>query len=401
MKLMSQHINSTRLVRTYNASTVLRTLYEHGSCSRSQLTRLTGMSPATITRITADLIEAGVLLEGHHGKSTGGRRPIYLHIDHTKLYVAAVKLIRDDCVVALLDLKGKILAIEQAHPASYEAQELLSTVATSLKDIFSSLSIKQEYIVGVGVAVSGICHPVDGIVIRSLNLGWKDVPVAEILGDLLELPVLLENDANACALAELWLGNARETANSMYIKADSGAGVGIISNKALLTGSRFVAGEIGHVPLIPDGKLCRCGQQGCLEPYIFFQTVREHYKNETGLEITHAEFVTLARSGNQFARETVQETASALALACAHWGLILDIEVITIGGVWGAFEQEIIAYCQRYYDSILEQSVIPSSVVIRGSSFDDVADLLGAAGLVVSNWFTPASVPFERQDYGL
>ncbi|HBN95913.1 MAG TPA: hypothetical protein DDZ66_06415, partial [Firmicutes bacterium] len=71
--MMSRHINSTRLVRTYNASTVLRTLYEHGHCSRSQLTELTGMSPATITRIISELMQQGVVLEGSHGKSTGGR----------------------------------------------------------------------------------------------------------------------------------------------------------------------------------------------------------------------------------------------------------------------------------------------------------------------------------------
>ncbi len=364
MSLMSRHINSTRLVRTYNASTVLKTLYEHGSCSRSQLTELTGMSPATITRIITELMQQGIVLEGTHGKSTGGRRPIYLHIDHTKLYIASVKLVRDDCLVAVLDLRGQILAKEPLRPSSFEARALLSDVASSLRAIMASLSIKPEHVIGVGVSASGICHPVEGIVIRSLNLGWKDVPVADILGELLGLPVLLENDANACALAEHWLGNARETMNSMYIKAESGAGVGIISNQALLTGSRFVTGEIGHVPLIPGGKLCRCGQRGCLEPYVYFQGVKEDYKKATGKDITHAGFVELVREGCQFAVDIVNDAASALALACAHWGIILDLEVITIGGVWGEFQQEIVDHCQKYYDSILEQSVIPSMMLL-------------------------------------
>jgi predicted NBD/HSP70 family sugar kinase len=142
--------------------------------------------------------------------------------------------------------------------------------------------------------------------------------------------------------------------------------------------------------------LCRCGQRGCLEPYVYFQGVKEDYKKATGKDITHAGFVELVREGCQFAVDIVNDAASALALACAHWGIILDLEVITIGGVWGEFQQEIVDHCQKYYDSILEQSVIPSSVSIRGASFDDVADLLGAAGLVVSNWFTPAAVPFAR-----
>ena len=393
---MTRHISSTRLVRTYNASTVLRTLYEHGRCSRSELTELTGMSPATITRIIHELLQQGVIKEGSHGKSTGGRRPIYLHIDHTKLYIASVKLLRDDFVVALFDLKGQLIAKESLHVESLPPHTLLANVATSLLEIFASLAIPHEHIIGVGVSASGICHPIDGVVIRSLNLGWKDVPVAEMLSQALGIPVLLENDANACALAELWIGNARETANSMYIKTESGAGVGIISNKTLLTGSRFVTGEIGHVPLIPEGKLCRCGQRGCLEPYVYFKGFQETYLERTGQELTHAKFIELVGDGDDFATEIIDQASSALALACAHWGIILDIEVITIGGIWGRFPQ-ILKHCQSYYDSILEQSVIPSNVQILNSRFDDIADLLGAAGLVVSNWFTPASVPFERQ----
>ncbi len=393
---MSRHISSTKLVRTYNASTVLRTLYEHGSCSRSQLAELTGMSHATITRIINQLLEQGLVLEGSHGKSTGGRRPIYLHIDHSKLYVAAVKLLRDDCLAALLDLKGRILVIEQLQPKSLSPEILLPAVADSLREMFNSLSIKQEHIIGVGVAASGMCHPVEGTVLRSLNLGWKDIPVADSLGQELGLPVLLENDANACALSELWLGNAKETANSMFIKTETGVGVGIISDQKLLTGSRFVTGEIGHVPVIPDGKLCRCGQRGCLESYVYFKPIQEHYQKITGQNLTHAKFIELVRTGDPFATEIVQETAEALALACAHWGIILDVEVISIGGIWGKLGHEVLDYCQKYYDSILEQSAIPSNVRVTGSSFDDVADLLGAAGLVVSHWFTPAAVPFTK-----
>ena len=85
-----------------------------------------------------------------------------------------------------------------------------------------------------------------------------------------------------------------------------------------------------------------------------------------------------------------------LALACAHWGIPLDLDIITIGGFWGRFKEDIVEYCQRYYNTILEQSGIPSHATILGSSFDDNVDLLGAAGLVIDHWFTPFSVPFAR-----
>lgn len=396
MSWLGRPISTTRLVRTYNASTVLRTLYEYGRCSRSQLTELTGMSPATITRITADLIKQGVVLEGGPGKSTGGRRPVYLHIDQSKLYVASVKLLRDDSQIAILDLEGRILTLEYLNPPSLAPDDLLDTMITSLKRSFESLSIKQEHIIGIGVAVSGICQPEEGRVIRSVNLGWVDVPIASILGESLRLPVFVENDANACALAELWLGNARDTKNSMYIKTESGAGAGIISNGTLLTGPHFVTGEIGHIPLVPDGERCRCGQRGCLETYVYFGDVQARYLLRTGEKVALSAFLQRVQEGEEASVKIVQETAPVLALACAHWGIPLDLDIITIGGFWGRFKEDIVEYCQRYYNTILEQSGIPSHATILGSSFDDNVDLLGAAGLVINHWFTPFSVPFAR-----
>lgn len=397
VSLVSRHINTTRLIRTYNASTVLQTLYRHGSCSRTQLAKLTGMSPATITRIIAELMEQGIVLEGKAGKSTGGRRPVYLHIDHTKLYIASLKLLRDDCRAALLDLKGNILSTEKLPWGGQTPQEFLHNTVEILSTIFTQAGINREHILGVGVAVSGICHPKEGRVIRSVNLDWEDVPIAELLGSELQLPIFIENDANACALAEVWLGTARDAVSSMYLKTEEGAGAGIISNKALLNGSRFTTGEIGHVPLIAGGQPCRCGQKGCLEPYVYFGDVQARYAEKTGRKVTRSQFVELIQAQDAAALDLVRESAGALALACTHWGILLDLDVITIGGFWGKLQSEVIDYCQRYYAATARQSGIPCSTTITGSSFNNEdADLLGAAGLVIDRWFAPLSVPFHR-----
>lgn len=393
---VSRHINSTRLIRTYNASTVLQTLYKHGSCSRTQLAKLTGMSPATITRITAELMEQGIVQEGRMGRSTGGRRPVFIHIDHSKLYIASLKLLRDDCLVALLDLKGTILQKGHLPWESRPPEEFLGQAVEAVNHLIELEGINREHIIGVGVAVSGICHPQAGNLIRSVNLGWENVPIADLLGEQLQLPIFIENDANACALAELWLGTAREASNFMYLKTEEGAGAGIISNKQLLTGPRFTAGEIGHIPLIPDGELCRCGQRGCLEPYVYFGDVQARLRKRTGKNVSRDEFLELVQHRDEAALTIVREAASALALGCAHWGVLLDLDLITIGGFWGGFKEDIVDYCQNYYRNIVEQSGIPCSATITGSHFSEDADLLGAAGLVIDHWFDPFSVPFAR-----
>lgn len=391
--IVSRPISSTRLIRTYNASTVLRVLYKHGSCSRSQLTKLTGMSPATITRIIAELMEQEIVLEGKVGKSTGGRRPVYVHIDYTKVYIGSVKLLQDDCAIAILDLRGQIIERERIVPHTLEPKILLQQVINSLNGLLEHCRINREHILGVGVAVSGVCDSDHGVVLNSVNLGWRDVPVTEILSGGLDLPVYLENDANASALAELWFGQATDATNSMFIKTETGAGVGIIVNKTLLTGPNFMAGEIGHVPLVPNGQPCRCGQRGCLEPYVYFGDIQTRYQEKTNMLIDQEEFIKLVHGGNQCALELVNETASALALACAHWGILTDMDIITIGGLWSQFNEEVMIYCQDYYNSVLESTGISRSIRIVGTKFGDDTDLLGAAGLVVSHWLTPQSVP--------
>lgn len=396
MNTVSRHISSTKLIRSYNASTVLRVLYEQGSATRSQLTKLTGMSSATITRIISDLIGQGIVLEGRVGKSTGGRRPIYIHIDHSKLYLTSVKLLKDDVAVAVLDLKGEILHLEKIVPNSISPEELLNEVADKLKTLLHNNSINIEHILGLGIAVSGVCNHKKGIVLRSVNLGWENVSITKIISKKLELPIFIENDANASALAEAWLGSAKNATNSMFIKTETGTGAGIILNGSLINGPNFMTGEIGHIPIIQNGHPCRCGQQGCLEPYVYFGDIRARYKEQTGQKINKLQFIKLVNQRDPIAIKFVKEAASVLALSCAHWGMLLDLDVITISGIWGSFKKEIIDYCQMYYKNVLHRTGIARKIRISASDFGDEADLLGAAGLVISHWLSPQTVPLDR-----
>ncbi|HHY09894.1 MAG TPA: ROK family transcriptional regulator [Firmicutes bacterium] len=396
MSIMTRHISSTRLIRTYNAATVLRTLYQYGSCSRSQLTKLTGMSPATITRIIAELMSQGIVLEGRTGKSTGGRRPVYVHIDYTKLYIISIKLLRDQRTVAVLDLRGQILHKKDLDPSDLDPEVLIASSIATANDLLKKYKINREHILGVGVAISGVVHHEAGLLVNSVNLGWENVPVAELLDEGLGLPIYVENDANASALAEFWFGHARDSTNSMYIKTETGAGVGLIIGKTLISGPQFLTGEIGHVPLIQNGQPCRCGQKGCLETYVYLGDVLKRYKKAAGSAQTRAKFLSLVSEGEKAALEIVGETAQALALACAGWGILLDLDVITIGGLWGELKQEVVDYCQNYYTAVLDRTGIPREVKITGASFGHDNDLLGAAGLVIDRWFVPYPVPLDR-----
>ncbi|HHT72809.1 MAG TPA: ROK family transcriptional regulator [Firmicutes bacterium] len=381
--------SSTRLLRSLNAKIVLQTLYRHGRCSRSQLTRLTQISPATITRIITQLLEQGIVYEGTQAKSTGGRKPVYLHLDYTKLYIISVQLIRDRIAVAVLNLKGDLLLKRDISPVSFTPEELLPEVHQEVENVLAHSAINRDHILGVGVAISGVVDSTQGLMVKSVNLGWENVPISEKLGGMLSLPVYVANDANAAALAELWFGQCRDCDSFLYLKTDTGAGVGLVLRRQLVSGHRWLAGEIGHLPVVPGGRRCRCGQQGCLEAYVYLSDVLERYQAAAGRTITKAEFMELVKSEDAAACELAAETAQAISQAVSSWGILLDLDKIVIGGIWGQMDAQVIQPIHDHYKRVLTTSGLERDVVISGSSLSDDNDLFGAAGIVLHSWLSP------------
>ena len=244
-------LSSTRLIRSFNAISVLQTLYKEESATRARLTEVTKMSPATITRIITELTEQGVIAEERIGESNGGRRPVIFRLNNDKLYVAGVQILRDRVALAISDIRGRLVIRKIFQQYSLEPDSLINEIANEFEMMLASSQVDKEYILGVGLAISGIVDSENGVLLRSVNLGWHEVRVAELVEKALGLQVFVENDANAAALAEIWLGAAKDVSSMMYLKTASGVGAGIIYERRLLTGARGMAGEIGHIPLIP------------------------------------------------------------------------------------------------------------------------------------------------------
>ena len=220
-------LNSTRVVRLFNATSLLRTLYREGSCSRTKLAKLTHMSPATVSRITSELVDQQIIVEKGTGKSNAGRKPVIFQLNYEKIYIAGACVSRDQMGLAIANLKGMILAKRYFHPSSLEPESLMNEIVREFELLVQETNINREYILGLGLAISGIVDSEQRKLVHSVNLGWQEVQIGEILENELDLPVLVENDANAAALAELWFGEATEVKNLLYIKTDTGVGSGI------------------------------------------------------------------------------------------------------------------------------------------------------------------------------
>jgi predicted NBD/HSP70 family sugar kinase len=201
---------------------------------------------------------------------------------------------------------------------------------------------------------------------------------------------VVENDANAAALAEFWFGCARDVSNFMYLKTDTGVGAGIVCERALMTGARGMAGEIGHVPLVQNGHECVCGQHGCLETYLYGQSLLRRYESRAGTHLDGVrDFLACAAAGDPVALSMVSEAAGVIGTAAAMAATLLDLDLVVIGGLWGELGASLVQPVQAKAVEILDRSGLDRAFAVRGSALGEDSDVLGAAGTVINRWFTP------------
>lgn len=383
-------LSSTRLIRSFNVVSVLQTLYREGASSKAGIARITSMSPATVTRIISELTEQGLVSEYRIAESTGGRKPVVFRLNHDKLYAVGIQLVRDRFVLGLSDFMGKILAKRSFQPYSLEPADLAAELATEFELLLGTNGINREHILGCGLAISGIVNADEGSLLRSVNLGWHNVRMSEVLEGALGFPVVVENDANAAALAELWFGCGKDVSDFVYLKTDTGVGAGIVCGGNLIRGPRGMAGEIGHVPVMGDGRECVCGQRGCLETYLYAQGLLRRYEAEAGIHLERVQdFFARIVSGDPVAGAMMHEAVQVLAVVAANAVTMLDLDLIVIGGLWGGLGERLCGAVEDRCNQVIERSGLAKTIKVRGSALGEDSDLLGAVGIVIHRWFTP------------
>ncbi|WP_454118012.1 ROK family transcriptional regulator [Microbacterium lacticum] len=257
-KLLPEH------ARAHNRSLVLQTLFHQGAMSRADLSRETGLTRVTISDLIAELIEDGYVAERGTREVTGPGKPaILVDLDREGHRIIGLDLSRSDRFFgAVLTLDGEIVA---RHEASVPADpaDILDTVIRLTRDLVADAHAP---VLGVGVGTPGIVDD-RGIVRTAPNLGWIEIDLEGILRAEVPLPILVANDANAAVLAEYTFGGAGD--DVMLVRVGRGVGSGLLSGGQPMLGSRFAAGEIGHVTVGTDGgPVCVCGKVGCLEAWL-------------------------------------------------------------------------------------------------------------------------------------
>jgi glucokinase len=241
-------------------------------------------------------------------------------------------------------------------------------------------------VAAVGVGAPGVIKIDTGIVVKSPNFpDWNNLPLKDELEKAVRVPVVIENDANAAALGEQWRGAGRDVSSMILLTLGTGVGGGIVLNNKIWQGADGMAGEIGHMTLIPDGRRCGCGNTGCLEMYASARGIVQSYQEAVAPAspcITSAEVYQAARSGDATARRVMKDMGRMLGIGIANLINIFNPEMIVIGGgvrdAWPLFidatREEI---RKRAFEAPAERTAIMPSLL------GDDAGMVGAAAVAL------------------
>lgn len=372
-------------VRRVNLSAIVRELHASGPLSRSDLVARTGLTRSAIRGLIGELVAGNLAFEGPAElDGTPGRPSPLVRADPDGAVVLALEISVDSLAAATVGLGGEVfdhvrVDLPPRRSSMADIVAVLVDLATDLRGRLQSA----DSLVGVGVAVVGVVRRSDGMVSVAPNLGWRDEPLGAALAEALgmDVPIAFANEADLAVLAEHRRGAARDIDDVLLIWGSIGVGGGLIVDGRPLIGAAGYGGEVGHIPVNPDGLPCRCGSTGCWETEVGTMALlrRAGRSPQAGREA----FETLlaeAEAGVPAALDAFNDTARWLGIGLAGIVNVLNPSLVLLGGRLTASYP----YVRSTLEAELDRRVLRASrrlVRVVPTSLGDDAPLLGAAEL--------------------
>jgi len=321
-----------QLLKAINRASILNAIKSYGPIARTDIAELTGLSPATVTGLTAELIDDGLVLIKQEGDSRGGRRPILLALDSQGAYVIGIKLAEEHATLALTDLNADIVTKRTAQLTQRDPEHVSRILAESVQTVLDAAGINRTRLLGVGVGLAGIIDSETGLCRISPHNGWREVPFAKLLEDDLDCIVHLDNNVNTLTRVEQLYGLGQHMRDFLVITIGRGIGMGIVANGQVYRGTRGGGGEFGHMVIDPEGLVCGCGNRGCLETFVAEPWLL-YRAQQRGLDVRTPEaLVAAAEADNAVARDVFAQGGRVLGQAIASVVNLLNPALIIISG---------------------------------------------------------------------
>lgn len=396
----------------HSAALTLGIIRREGPQTRPDLAVKTGLGRTALAQRVAVLQEAGLVMDGEYGESTGGRNPRLLRFNASAGIILGLELEATSFTVGATDLAGNVLALRNAvHEIAAGPEPALSRAEEVLKDLLVEAKLSERDVWGVGVGLPG---PVEYATGRPsappIMPGWDNYPVRERLTAAFRAPVWADNEVNVLALAELRSRRELWGQDSIYVKIGTGIGAGLVSAGRLHRGAQGSAGDIGHVAVAEaENVACRCGKYGCLEAIAgggalglqgqrAAQNGRSPILHERFTEtenITAQDVVTAARDGDHFSVEAITHSGKAIGSVLSTLVNLFNPSIILMGGgVVSSGGQLLASIRETVYQRSLPLAT--RDLVIRPAHLNSTGEggIIGAAHLALDELFDPAT--FQR-----
>ena len=389
---MPHRSGSLESLRELNRLRVVEALRRHGTLSRADIARTTGLSRSTISTLVADLHRRGFVAEGEvegsgsSRSSTVGRPPVMLRLDPPAGIAVGIDFDHTRVRVVVSDLSRTVLSERVAElDVDHDAARALEVSTELVHRALDESGFCADLVLAIGVALPG---PVDQARRRlhdtEILEDWTGVDPAAVLGERLGAPVHIDNDANLGALAEVTLGAGRSAGTAVFVQLSSGVGAGLIVDGRPFRGASGVAGEIGHVTVASPGQLCRCGRRGCLETLVSGPAIVEQLRARRGELLAVPDIIGLAHDGDADCRAVIAEAGRRVGAVVADVCNVLNPDTVVIGGELSAAGDLLLGPLRAALVGNALPAITRELVVVAGE-LGDRANSLGALALAIAH----------------
>ncbi|MCJ2375436.1 ROK family protein [Vibrio sp. ZSDZ34] len=384
-------------IKQVNAGRVYKLIDQHGPISRIDLSKQSELAPASITKITRELIAAHLIHETTVQEATSRGRPaVGLQTNNQGWQFLSMRLGRGYLTIALHELGGDVLIDTKIDIHERDQDDVLARLLFEVEEFFQTYSEQLDRVTSIALTLPGLVNSEKGIVLQMPHYNVNNLAIGPEIYKATGLPVFVANDTRAWALAEKLFGHSQDNDNSVLISIHHGLGAGIILDGRVLQGRHGNIGELGHIQIDPNGKLCHCGNVGCLETVASSQAIRDEVQRriEAGEEssLCEQEVVSVesiceaAVNGDPLAVDVIQNLAQYLGSAIAIVINLFNPEKVLIGGVinqakdilYPAIEKCIHEQSLPVYHQDLElvesrfykQATMPGAALVKQALFD-------------------------------
>ncbi len=369
---------NSQLVKQTNTNLVIEKLVELKETSRIELSRITTLNKATVSSIIQVLIDKSIVIELDKKIKTSGRSANAIALNKRAGRILSLDLQTNLIYGVITNLFGEILFEINKPIDNPEFSSYLTSLLETIDELKSNTYDSVYGVIGIGIGVYGILSKTKKIIYTPFS-SWKDIELKKIIEDYTGIKTYVENEANISALGEnIIYANQK---NLVSLNIGIGVGMGIIIDNKLYTGEDGFAGEIGHTILIPNGKECVCGNNGCLEKYISDIAIIQNYYELTNEKVSITEFISRLKSKEVHANKIYQQFIDYLSITINNISQLLNPQTIVINSLIVENKPESISQIKNKL-----RSKIMNLEVLTTSSFKSKTNVLGLTHVLIQEF---------------